>query len=46
MEPKKNSYKFAKVLETALDKGQNENQLTVKELIKELKDQLEPLFKK
>ena len=46
MGPKVSSYEFAKVLQSALIKGQNENHLTVKELLKEIANQLEPLMKK
>ncbi|WNS73535.1 hypothetical protein RRV45_11415 [Bacillus sp. DTU_2020_1000418_1_SI_GHA_SEK_038] len=46
MRPKVNSYEFAKVLQSALKKGQNENQLTVHELLREIASQLEPLIKK
>lgn len=46
MRPKVNSYEFAKVLHSALRKGQNENQLTVNELLREIAKQLEPLIKK
>lgn len=37
---------FAKVLESALDKGQSENQITIHQLVDEIKTQLEPLIKK
>jgi len=40
------SYEFAKVLQQALNKGQNEHQITVQELLKELIHQLEPIIKK
>lgn len=46
MEPKVNSYEFAKLLQTALLKGQTENQLTVNELLKEIVSQLESLMKR
>lgn len=37
---------FAKVLESALDKGQSDNQITISEIVDDLKNQLEPLIKK
>ncbi|GLB60692.1 hypothetical protein [Cytobacillus sp. NCCP-133] len=37
---------FAKVLESALDKGQSDHQLTINELVDDLKCQLEPLVNK
>lgn len=45
MKPKVNSNEFAKVLQSALTKGQTENQLSVKELIRDIRKQLEPHFK-
>ncbi len=46
MEPKVNSYEFAKLLQAALLKGETENQLTVNELLKEIVCQLESLMEK
>ncbi|WP_170289717.1 hypothetical protein [Cytobacillus depressus] len=46
MRKKMSSYEFAKVLQSAVIKGQNENQLTVNELLREITRQLEPLMKK
>ncbi|CAM3898576.1 hypothetical protein GCM10009865_00020 [Aeromicrobium ponti] len=37
---------FAKVLESALDKGQSESQITIHELVDDIKNQLEPLINK
>ncbi|MFE8694774.1 hypothetical protein ACFYKT_00215 [Cytobacillus sp. FJAT-53684] len=46
MKPKVNSNEFAKVMQSALTKGQNENKLTVKELLLDIKKQLERHYKK
>ncbi|MFO1443759.1 hypothetical protein KDN24_11160 [Bacillus sp. Bva_UNVM-123] len=39
------SYEFAKLLHAALLRGQNEQHLTVNELLKEIVRQLEPIIK-
>ncbi|MEH7125894.1 hypothetical protein V7122_24345 [Bacillus sp. JJ1532] len=46
MRPEVNSYEFAKVLQSALKKGQNENHLTLHDLLSEIARQLEPIIKK
>jgi len=46
MESKINSYEFAKLLQTALIRGQNENQMTVNKLLDEIACQLEILMEK
>lgn len=46
MRPKVNSYEFAKVLQSALKKGQSDNHLTVNELLREIVNQLEPIIKR
>ncbi|MBP2239725.1 hypothetical protein J2Z40_000278 [Cytobacillus eiseniae] len=43
---KVNTNIMAKVMQSALTKGQNENQLTVKELLRDITNQLCPHFKK
>lgn len=37
---------FAKLLESALDKGQTNNEMTIHELLDDIKNQLEPLINK
>ncbi|MFC0418374.1 hypothetical protein ACFFHH_23550 [Cytobacillus solani] len=46
MKPKVNSNEIAKVMQSALTKGQSENQMTVKELLRDIRKQLEPHYKK
>lgn len=46
MKPKVNSNEIAKVMQSALTKGQSENQMTVKELLRDFRKQLEPHYKK
>lgn len=43
---KTNFNDFAKLLESALDKGQTDNEMTIHELLDDLKNQLEPLINK
>ncbi|WP_180968286.1 hypothetical protein [Cytobacillus massiliigabonensis] len=46
MKPKVNSHEMAKVMQSVLNKGQNENRMTVKELLNDIRKQLEPHYKK
>lgn len=41
MKPKVNSNELVKVMQSALKKGQSENQMTVKELLRDIRKQLE-----
>ncbi|MEK3854542.1 hypothetical protein [Cytobacillus sp. FSL H8-0458] len=43
---KSNFSEFAKLLETALDKGQTDTEMTIHELLDDIKTQLEPLINK
>ncbi|WP_169787423.1 hypothetical protein [Sporosarcina globispora] len=43
---KSNFSDFAKLLESALDKGQSDNEMTIHELLDDIKNQLEPLLNK
>ncbi|WP_313799277.1 hypothetical protein [Cytobacillus sp.] len=46
MKPKVDSHELAKVMQSALKKGQSENQLTVKELLRDIRKQLEPHYRR
>ena len=43
---KSNFSDFAKLLESALDKGQTDTDMTIHELLDDIKNQLEPLVNK
>ncbi|MGN7175338.1 hypothetical protein [Paenibacillus sp. FSL R5-0490] len=43
---KSNFSDFAKLLESALDKGQTDTDMTIHELLDDIKNQLEPLINK
>lgn len=43
---KSNFSDFAKLLESALDKGQTDTEVTIHELLDDIKNQLEPLINK